>query len=82
MNPSGLLLLFRESSFHVSVSLWGNRRLTLGPTLARCFTSIHVGVKTRRLSVSFVHFFVDLPLEPLRARFFDGDSLTSRPLLV
>jgi hypothetical protein len=25
---------------------------------------------------------VDLPLEPLRARFFDGDSLTRRPLLV
>jgi hypothetical protein len=23
-----------------------------------------------------------LPLEPLRARFFDGDSFTSRPLLV
>jgi len=58
----GLLLFLREPSLHVGVGFWGNGRLFLGTGSASCFTLVDVGVKTRRFSVAFVHFFVDLPL--------------------
>jgi len=77
-----LLLLFREACFHISVCLRRHSALTFGATLARCLASIHVGIEARWLSISFVHFFLGFPPAPFLARFFEGDSLTRRPLLV
>ena len=60
---SGLLLLFlRESGLHVSVGLWRNRAILFGSTGTSCFTFVYVGVKTGWFGITFVHFFVDLPL--------------------
>ncbi len=58
----GELLFLGKTLFHVGVSRFGNSRLTFGTTGACFFTLVHVGVKARRLSVSFVHFLVLLPL--------------------
>ena len=57
-----LLLLFGESGFHVCVSLSGNRRLTFGATSTGSPALVHVGVEPWGLGVTFVHFFVGLPL--------------------
>jgi hypothetical protein len=77
-----LLLLFRETCFHISISRFRNSAFAFGATLTCCLAGIHVSVKARWLSVSFVHFRGLLPLCPFRALFFEGDSLTRRPLLV
>jgi len=77
-----LLLLFREASFHVRVSRFRNSALAFRTTLTCCLAGIHVSVKARGLSVSFVHFFLGFPPAPFLARFFEGDSLTRRPFLV
>lgn len=58
----GELLFLGKTFLHVGIRLRGNSRLTLGTTGASLFTLVHVGVKAGRLSVSFVHFLVLLPL--------------------
>jgi hypothetical protein len=77
-----LLLLFGESCFHISIRLWRDGALTFGTTGACCLASIHVGVQSRWLGVSFVHFFVLLPLAPFLARLDLGDSKTIVPFFV
>ena len=58
----GELLFLGKTLFHVGVSLRGNRGLRLRAGRASLLTLVHVGVKARRLSVSFVHFLGLLPL--------------------
>ena len=77
-----LLLLFGESCFHVSIRLRRDGAFTFGTTGACCLAGIHVGIQPRWLGVSFVHFFVLLPLAPFLARLALGDSKTIVPFFV